>query len=151
MKKPSKEDLINKWSVVLGPLGITGSQLDNLSQLAKNQSNQILEETNTEEFNSLFPVAMKIAAQTIGQDLVSVKPMSHPGMSLEEIDRINAEIKRENRDGKIDAIVEGKDYKEVKPEDHPDWRTGPKGSLFYFDYQYGRKKTRRSGKKHKKK
>ena len=94
---------------------------------------------------------MKIAAQTIGQDLVSVKPMSHPGMSLEEIDRINAEIKRENRDGKIDAIVEGKDYKEVKPEDHPDWRTGPKGSLFYFDYQYGRKKTRRSGKKHKKK
>ena len=151
MKKPSKEDLINKWSVVLGPLGITGSQLDNLSQLAKNQSNQILEETKTEEFNSLFPLAMKIAAQTIGQDLVSVKPMSHPGMSLEEIDRINAEIKKENRDGKIDAIVEGKDYKEVKPEDHPDWRTGPKGSLFYFDYQYDRKKTRRAGKKHKKK
>lgn len=151
MKKPSKEDLINKWSVVLGPLGITGSQLDNLSQLAKNQSNQILEETKTEEFSSLFPVAMKIAAQTIGQDLVSVKPMSHPGMSLEEIDRINAEIKKENRDGKIDAIVEGKDYKEVKPEDHPDWRTGPKGSLFYFDYQYDRKKTRRAGKKHKKK
>ena len=151
MKKPSKEDLINKWSVVLGPLGITGSQLDNLSQLAKNQSNQILEETKTEEFNSLFPLAMKIAAQTIGQDLVSVKPMSHPRMSLEEIDRINAEIKKENRDGKIDAIVEGKDYKEVKPEDHPDWRTGPKGSLFYFDYQYDRKKTRRAGKKHKKK
>ena len=151
MKKPTKEDLINKWSVVLGPLGITGSQLDNLSQLAKNQSNQILEETKTEEFNSLFPLAMKIAAQTIGQDLVSVKPMSHPRMSLEEIDRINAEIKKENRDGKIDAIVEGKDYKEVKPEDHPDWRTGPKGSLFYFDYQYDRKKTRRAGKKHKKK
>ena len=151
MKKPSKEDLINKWSVVLGPLGITGSQLDNLSQLAKNQSNQILEETKTEEFNSLFPLAMKIAAQTIGQDLVSVKPMSHPRMSLEEIDRINAEIKKENRDGKIAAIVEGKDYKEVKPEDHPDWRTGPKGSLFYFDYQYDRKKTRRAGKKHKKK
>jgi hypothetical protein len=151
MKKPSKEDLINKWSAILGPLGITGSQLNNLSQLAENQSNQILEETKSEEFPSLFPIAMKVAAKTIGQDLVSVKPMSHPGMSQEEVDRINAEIKKENRDGKIDSLIEGKDYKEVKQEEHPDWRPGPKGSLFYFDYQYGHKKTRRSGKKHKKK
>ena len=93
---------------------------------------------------------MKVAAQTIGQDLVSVQPMSS-GMSQEEIDRINAEIKKENRDGKIDAIVEGKDYKELKPEEHPDWKPGPVGNLFYLDYKYGHKKTRRSGKKHKKK
>lgn len=151
MKKPSKEDLINKWSAVLGPLGITGSQLDSLSQLAENQSSQILEETKTEEFPSLFPIAMKVAAKTIGQDLVSVQPMSHPGMSQEEVDRINSEIKKENRDGKIDSLIEGTDYKEMKPEEHPDWRPGPKGQLFYFNYQYGHKKTRRSGKKHKKK
>ena len=42
---------------------------------------------------SLFPVAMKIAAQTIGQDLVSVQPMTGPGMSKEKRERIEAEIK----------------------------------------------------------
>ena len=145
----SKENIMKKWASILGTMGVTGSQLDNLSQLAENQSNHI-EETKTEEFPSLLPISMKVAAQTIGQDLVSVQPMS-PGMSQEEIDRINAEIKKENRDGKIDAIVEGKDYKELKPEEHPDWKPGPVGNLFYFDYQYGHKKTRRSGKKHKKK
>ena len=149
MKQPSNEDLIKKWSAILGPMGVTGSQADNLSQLVENQSNHILEEnTKTSEFATLLPTAMKIAAQTIGQNLVSVQPLL---MSQEEIDRINAEIKKENRDGKIDAIVEGKDYKELKPEEHPDWKPGPVGNLFYFDYQYGHKKTRRSGKKHKKK
>jgi hypothetical protein len=131
-------------------MGVTGSQLDNLSQLAENQSNHI-EKTKTEEFPSLLPISMKVTAQTIGQNLVSVQPMSHSGMSQVEIDRINAEIKKENRDGKIDAIVEGKDYKELKPEEHPDWKPGPVGNLFYLDYKYGHKKTRRSGKKHKKK
>mgnify|MGYP000312178247 CR=1 FL=1 len=38
---------------------------------------------------NLFPVAMKIAAKTIGQDLVSVQPMTGPGgMSKEERERI---------------------------------------------------------------
>lgn len=147
-----KEDIIKKWSSILGPMGITGSQLDNLSQLAENQSNHILEEnTKTSEFPTLSPMAMKISAKTIGMDLVSVKPMPHPGMSQKEVDRIEAEIKKENRDGKIDAIVEGKDYKELKPEEHPDWKPGPLASLFYLDYKYGHKKTRRAGKKHKKK
>lgn len=152
MKQPSKEDLLKKWSSILGPMGITSSQLDNLLQLAENQSNHILEEnTKASEFPTLLPMAMKVAAQTIGQNLVSVQPMSHSGMSQEEIDRINAEIKKENRDSKIDAIVEGKDYKELKPEQHPDWKSGPVGNLFYLDYKYGHKKTRRAGKKHKKK
>lgn len=147
-----KEDLIKKWSAILGPMGVTGSQLDNLSQLAENQSNHILEENiESKDFASLLPMAMKVAAQTIGQNLVSVQPLPHPGMSQEEIDRINADIKKENRDGKIDAIVEGKDYKELKPEEHPDWKPGPVGQLFYLDYKYGHKKTRRAGKKHKKK
>lgn len=147
-----KKDLLNKWSSILGSVGLTGSQLDNLSELAENQSNQILNQnTEVSEFPTILPMAMKVAAQTIGQNLVTVKPMPHPGISQEEIDRINSEIKKENRDGKIDAIVEGKDYKELKPEEHPDWNPGPVGSLFYLDYKYSHKKTRRAGKKHKKK
>ena len=154
MKTPNKKDIMKKWSNILGSMGMTGSQLDNLSQLAENQSNQILEETKTEEFSSLFPVAMKIATQTIGQDLVSVQPMTGPGgMSKEERERIESEIKQENRDSKIDALVEGTEYNEKKVEEHPDYKPGSGGQLLYFDYTYNsstHKKTRRSGKKHKK-
>ena len=152
MEKPSKEDIMKKWAPILGSMGMTGSQLDNLSQLVENQSNQILGETKTEDFPSILPMAMKISAKTIGMDLVSVQPMPHPGMSQEEVDRIEAEVKKENRDSKIESIIKGKDYKEMKPEEHPDWRPGPKGNLFYMDYTYKsptHKKTRRSKKKKK--
>ena len=151
MKQPNKKDIMKKWSNILGSMGMTGSQLDNLSQLAENQSNQILEETKSEEFPSLFPIAMKIASKTIGQDLVSVQPMSGPGgMSKEERERIEAEIKQKNRDGKIDSLIEGTEYKEEKLEQHPDYKPGSGGQLLYFDYTYNsstHKKTRRSKKK----
>jgi hypothetical protein len=151
MKQPNKEEIMKKWAPILGSMGMTGSQLDNLTQLAENQSNQILEETKTEDFSSLFPVAMKIATKTIGMDLVSVQPMSNPGgMSKEERERIEAEIKQKNRDGKIDSLIEGTEYKEEKVEQHPDYKPGSGGQLFYIDYKYGHKKTRRAGKKHKK-
>ncbi len=153
MNQPSKEDIMKKWSAILGPIGVTGSQLDNLSQLAENQSNHILEENTiaTQQFPSLLPIARKIAAQTIG------------GMSKEERERIESEVKSENRDGKIDSLIEGTEYVEKKVEEHPDYKSGtdlvpvqplsgPVGQLFYLDFKYGStyKKTRRAGKKHKK-
>jgi hypothetical protein len=150
MKKPSKEEIMKKWAPILESMGMTGSKLDSLSQLAENQSNQILEETKTEEFPTLLPMAMKISAQTIGMDLVSVQPMAGPGgMSKEERERIEAEIKQKNRDGKIDSLIEGTEYKEEKIEQHPDYKPGSGGQLFYMDYTYGstHKKTRRSKKK----
>jgi hypothetical protein len=102
---------------------------------------------------NLFPVSMKISAQTIGQDLVSVQPMASPGgMSQEERERIEAEIKQKNRDGKIDSLIEGSEYKEEKLEEHPDYKPGSGGQLFYMDYTYNsptHKKTRRSKKKKK--
>ena len=155
MKIPNKEDIMKKWAPILESMGMTGSQLDNLSQLAENQSNQILEETKSEEFPSLFPIAMKISAKTVGLDLVSVQPMSGPGrMSKEERERIEAEIKQNNRDGKIDSLIEGTEYKEEKVEHHPDYKTGG-DQLLYMDYTYNstriliptHKKTRRSKKK----
>ena len=152
MKQPNKEDLMKKWAPILGSMGMSGSQLDKLSQLAENQSNHI-EETKSEDFPSLLPIAMKISAQTIGMDLVSVQPMAGPGgMSQEERERIEAEIKQKNRDGKIDSLIEGTEYKEEKVEQHPDYKPGSGGQLFYMDYTYGStpKKTRRAGKKHKK-
>ena len=139
----SKDDLMKKWAPIFDSMGSTNSHWGNLSQLAENQSKQILEEntlasedSNT-EFPSLLPMAMKVASKTIGLDIVSVQPLASPGMSQEELDRINNEVKKQNRDGKIDALIEGKDFKEMKPEEHPDWRTGPRPQLFYMDFKYG--------------
>lgn len=59
-----KEDILKKWSSIIEPMSVTGSQLDNLSQLAENQSNQILEEntlateTTSTEFPSLLPTPL---------------------------------------------------------------------------------------------
>lgn len=157
MKQPNKEDIMKKWANILGPMCITGSKLDNLSQLAENQSNQILEETKTEEFPSLLPIAMKIASKTISNDLIFA--------SKEEIDEVKKKVQSENRDGKIEALIEGGEFTEKKLEDDEEYKelmkkgvtpmSGPSGTLFYLDYKYGdessrpHKKTRRSKKKKK--
>jgi hypothetical protein len=138
----SKDDLMKKWAPIIESMGATGSKADWLSQYTQMQSNnesKIEENTlaSDTEFPSLLPMAMKVASKTVELNLVSVQPLASPGMSQEEVDRINNEIKKENRDGKIDALIEGKDYKEMKPEEHPDWKPGPKGHLFYMDFKYG--------------
>ena len=157
MKQPNKEDIMKKWANILGSMGMTGSQLDNLSQLAENQSNQILEETKSEDFPSLLPIAMKVAARTISNDLIFA--------SKEEIDEVKKKVQSENRDGKIEAIIEGGEFTEKKLEDDEEYKelmkkgvtpmSAPSGTLFYLDYKYGdestkpHKKTRRSKKKKK--
>ena len=88
------------------------------------------------EFDSILPIARRVAAQTIGADLVSVAPIG--GISDKEVERIQNEIKIENRDRKINSILEGRTYVEMKPEDHPDWKGLPSGKLFYIDYKYGK-------------
>jgi hypothetical protein len=139
----SKDDLMKKWAPIIDSMGVTGSKADWLSQYAQMQSNNESIEENTlasdttTEFPSLLPMAMQVASKTIGMDLVNIKPLASPGMSQEEVDRINNEVKKENRDSKIDALIEGKEYKEMNPEEHPDWKTGPTGKLFYMDFKYG--------------
>jgi hypothetical protein len=139
----SKDDLMKKWAPIIDSMGVTGSKADWLSQYAQMQSNNESIEENTlasdttTEFPSLLPIAMQVASKTIGLDLVNVKPLASPGMSQEEVDRINNEVKKENRDGKIDSLIEGRDFKEIKPEEHPDWKPGPVGSLMYMDFKYG--------------
>ncbi len=164
MKQLNKKDIMKKWSSVLGSMGLTGSQLDNLSQLAENQSNHILEEntlateTTSPDFPSLLPMAMKVAAKTISMDLCFA--------SQEEIDQVKNKVQSENRDGKIEAIIEGGEFTEKKLEDDEEYKElmkkgvtplpTPSGNLFYLDFKYGddlpknHKKTRRAGKKHKK-
>ena len=97
-----------------------------------------LSNTTTEEFPTLLPITMKVAAQTIGNDLVPVMPIGG-GNSGPEMESIRQDVKIENRDRKIESIVDGKEFEEMKVEDHPDYKesVGPRGDLFYLDFQYG--------------
>jgi hypothetical protein len=139
-----KDKLIEKWGHIINPTGSTSSKTDWLAQYAQSQqefeSNTTLSDLGNGENNlqgSFLPIAMKVAAKTIGFDLVSVQPMEYDGLSEEERRRLEGEIKQENRDSKIDSIVEGKEYTEKTIKDHPDYKPGPKSHLMYLDYVYG--------------
>lgn len=81
-------------------------------------------------FPSILPMASRVAAQTIGMDLVSVVPMR---LVTEEMKN---EVKAINRERKIESIVEDKEFEEMKIKDHPQY-SGPKGNLMYMDFKYG--------------
>ena len=141
----SKEDIFKKWAPLLDSVGVTASQWSNMAQLAENQSNHILEEntlasdTTSMEFPSILPMAMKVAAKTIGSEIGGFA-------SQEEIREVKNRIQSENRDGKIVSIVEGTEFTEKKLEDDPEYQTlmkkgvtplsAPSGKLFYLDFKY---------------
>ena len=140
MNIPSKEETMKKWAPILEKMGMTGSKADWMSEYAEMHSKNetTLSNTTTEDFQTLLPIAMKVSAQTIGTDLVSVAPIGG-GNSGPEMESIRQDVKIENRDRKIESIVEDKEFEEMKVEDHPDYikPKGPLGQLFYLDFQYG--------------
>ena len=140
MNIPNKKDVLKKWAPILDNMGITGSQANWMSEYAEMHSKNetVISNTKTEDFQTLLPISMKISAQTIGTDLVSVAPMGG-GNSSNEMESIRKEVKVENRDRKIDSLIENKEFEEMKVEDHPDYRVskGPSGQLFYLDFKYG--------------
>lgn len=143
MEKPNKEDIMKKWAPILDSMGVTGSKAEWMSEYVEMHSNNEVEkntlstETTSNDFPSIFPMVKKIAAQTIGLDLVSVQPMNLPGGTSEEtMERIKAEVKAENRERKINNVLEDEDYKEMDITEHEDYN-GPVGHLFYLDYSYG--------------
>jgi len=81
-----------------------------------------------DDFKNIFPIVTRVASKTIANDLLSVKPMVSD-------EKIKNEVKAINRDRKIDAMLENKEYEEMKIEDHPDYG-GPFRKLFYMDYVY---------------
>ena len=140
MNIPSKEETMKKWAPILERMGMTGSKADWMSEYVEMHSKNetTLSNTTTEDFQTLLPIAMKVSAQTIGTDLVSVAPIGG-GNSGSEMESIRQDIKIENRDRKIESIVEDKEFEEMKVEDHPDYikPKGPSGQLFYLDFKYG--------------
>lgn len=142
MKQPNKEDIMKKWSPILDSMGVTDSKAQWMSEYVEMHSNNKVEknrlstETISNDFPSIFPMVKKIVAQTIGLDLVDVKPMNSPGGTSEEtMMRIKAEVKAENRQRKIDNLLEGEEYKEMDITEHEDYSLN--GSLLYVDFVYG--------------
>jgi len=152
MNIPSKEDTIKKWAPILESMGMTGSKADWMSEYAEMHSTNnhwgtvedLKDLSNTEsnttnkDFPTLLPIAKQIFAKTVGLDIVPVMPIGG-GNSGTEMESIRQDVKIENRDRKIESIVEDKEFEEMKVEDHPDYRKskGPSGQLFYLDFQYG--------------
>lgn len=88
-----------------------------------------------ENENFLLPIVKNVFAKTISNDLIPVQPMG--SMNSEELDRIKKEVKQENRDRKIESLIDDKEFNEMKVEDHPDYKDDtPKGTLYYLDFKY---------------
>lgn len=85
---------------------------------------------------NILPMAMKIAAKTIGHDLVTVIPISQNYMSSSNLEKIKNEVKSINRNSKIDSILKGATYKKMEINDHPDYIKNS-NQLLYFDVKYG--------------
>jgi len=139
----NKEDLMKKWAPILNSMGVTGSKANYMSEYAEIHSNHTIEENTlstektSNDFPSLLPISKKIVAKTVGLDIVAVKPMTSPGGTSEEtMERIKAEVKAENRQRKINNLLEDEEYKEMDITEHDDYN-GPVGNLFYLDYSYG--------------
>ena len=113
-----------------------------------------VEETKSEDFPSLLPTAIKVSSQYFSNEILGFA-------SEEQINEVKNRVQSENRDGKIESVIEGGEFVEKKLEDDSEYQelmkrgvsplSAPSGNLFYLDYKYTHKKTRRAGKKHKKK
>jgi hypothetical protein len=141
----NEEKTLKKWAPILDSMGITGSKADWMTEYTNKQNenlqkNTLSSEGTTSDFPSLLPIAMRVAARTIGQDIGGFA-------SKEEIDSVKNRITQENRDGKIESIVDDKPFTEKKLEEDQEYKdlmkrgvtpmSGPSGQLFYLDFKYG--------------
>jgi hypothetical protein len=126
-------------------MGLTGSKADWMAEYANKQNETLQENTlpsegTTSDFPSLLPIVMRVAAKTISQDIGGFA-------SKEEIDSVKNRITQENRDGKIESIIDDKPFTEKKLEEDQEYKelmrkgvtpmSGPSGQLFYLDFKYG--------------
>jgi hypothetical protein len=100
-----RKETEDKWKGILGNIGLTGSKADWMSQYAGLQSQSATQSSFPRtSFPSMFPIAMKVAAQTIGLDLVSVKPLSAPLGIIPYMDYQYGDTKHTTRKRKINNI-----------------------------------------------
>lgn len=139
-----KKNLIDKWQAVLGSTP-SNDKLNWMSEYA--EQHKLYDSTTSslsslqpkEEFPSLLPLAMKVAAKTIGLDLVSVQPIGGGDPKL--LEAAKTKVKATNRERQMDSVLEDKPFEPLKIEDTEEYKeyskySGPKMNLMYLDYQY---------------
>ena len=136
MKSKIKKD---DWSILSTTSSIINKWITDYSDnLLNNEINPttIIGTQSKESFSNLLPIAIKIGAQKISSNLVSVQPMD--GLTNDEREKIKIDISTINRDRKIDSILENKEFKEFKEKDHELFlkKKGPSMDLFYLDFVY---------------
>ena len=100
--KNTRKDTQNKWDNLIGNMGLTGSKATWMSQYAGLQSQTTT--STSSSFTNMLPIAMKVAARTVGLDLVSVQPMSAPLGILPYMNYQYGNTKRTTRKRKINNI-----------------------------------------------
>ena len=101
LKNTRKEDTQDKWDNLIGNMGLTGSKSTWMSQYAGQSQTTT---STSSSFTNMLPIAMKVAARTVGLDLVSVQPMSAPLGTLHYMDYQYGNTKRTTRKKKINNI-----------------------------------------------
>lgn len=91
--------------------------------------------------NILLPLVKRVSRKTLSQELAFY--------SEEEMMIVKSRVNSENRDRKIESILEGTEYVEKRLEDDLEYKelvsrgikplSAPTGHLFYMDYKYGEK------------
>jgi hypothetical protein len=127
-----KLDWLTEYSNhIMGSHAVYGSATGSLSSLQPK-----------EDFPSLLPVAIKVAAKTIGLDLVSVNPIMGGG-DPKLLEAAKNKVKSVNRERQMDSVLEeDKPFEPLKIQDTEEYKeyskySGPKMDLLYIDFQYG--------------
>ncbi len=137
LKNPKGSRKLYSWNK---PIDL--SDRTNWTIMSKSKSTKEAPETN------LLPIAMKVAAKTLSLD--------HLGFATkEEINQVKNRVFSENRDRKINSIVDGVEFTEKKLEDDPEYiklskkgvvpMPAPIGVLAYLDFKHDVDKLKGSG------
>ena len=128
-------DIHQKWEKSGMLNGLTQSQIENNTNffppLSQDDVNNTLTNPTTFDTNTpLLPIAIKIAAQPIGLNLVEVKPIGGVGETQEEKSKREALIRHD----KIDALINEKEFTWKKEYDPKPYTSGL--PFFFMDYTY---------------
>lgn len=138
---------LDKWAPIINSLSSDKElpswleQYKEIHTSYESNCTTLLGTQSNEKFPSLLPIAMKVSAQSIGLDLVSVKPMK--GFGDEELyKRAKNKVTAINRERQIDEILFDKKYEPITIEETEEYKEyektcGPKMNIGYIDFIYG--------------
>ena len=152
MSNKDKDDIIKKWD----KSGLLKGLDPKIQDIWESQQRTIVgnvpvcntptQSTTDGSFPSLLPMTQRVFAKTIDTNLASVKPMGGLSkMGVEKLRKLETTIEAENRENKIDSIIENSEYKPIYIEEDGRYKEIlvnhsygiPSGKLFYLDFKHG--------------